>query len=110
MQEELRKTSEAIPGQEKVPLQNKSAKWGQVPSHLPQLVTQARGAGYWNLSNQEAGEAGGRGDVRLCVVFLFFSPTAQMVPVLDRFTGLVTLTYLLSPCELHWSLESLGGT
>ena len=35
---------------------------GEVQSHLPQVVTQEKGAGHWNLSNQEAIAAGGRGN------------------------------------------------
>ena len=41
---------------------SKSAKQGQDTSHLPQVVTQARGAGHWNLPNQESSEVGGRGN------------------------------------------------
>lgn len=44
MQEELRKTAEAIPSLEKV-LQFESAWWGKVPFELPQVVTQAREGG-----------------------------------------------------------------
>lgn len=73
MHEELRKRAETIPGQEKFLSQTKSAGRGQVPSQpqkvvpltqasSPRLSLRHEGVGHWDLSNQEAGEAGGRGD------------------------------------------------